>query len=58
VDEISKLLVETKSNLILFLKKINLESLTEIRADKFGDVVKLIRDTAAKRAEREKATQS
>jgi hypothetical protein len=57
VDEISKLLTETKSNLVLFLKKINLESLTEIRADKFDDVVKLIRDTAAKRAARE-GTQS
>lgn len=55
VDEISKLLVDTKSNLVLFLKKINLESLTEIRADKFDDVVKLIRDTAAKRAAREGA---
>ncbi len=53
VDEISKLLMDTKSNLVLFLKKINLESLTEIRADKFNDAMKLIRDTAAKRAARE-----
>jgi hypothetical protein len=59
VDEISKLLLDTKSNLVLFLKKINLESLTEIRADKFNDAVKLIRDTAAKRAAREaQGTQS
>lgn len=59
VDEISKLLIDTKSNLTLFLKKINLESLTEIRADKFADAMKLIRDTAAKRAAREaQGTQS
>lgn len=53
VDQLRNLLTETKSNLVLFLKKIRLESLTEIRADKFDDVVKLIRDTAAKRAARE-----
>lgn len=53
VFEINNLLMETKSNLVLFLKKINLESLTEIRADKFDDAMKLIRDTAAKRAARE-----
>jgi len=53
VAEISALLTETKSNLTLFLKTIKLESLTEIRADKFEDAKKLIRDTAAKRAARE-----
>jgi hypothetical protein len=50
VFEINKLLTDTKSNLTLFLKKIGLESLTQIRADKFDAVVKLINDTAAKRA--------
>lgn len=54
VDQISKLLTETKSNLVLFLKTIKLESLTEIRASKFNDAVALIRNTAAKRAAREK----
>jgi hypothetical protein len=59
VFEINQLLMDTKSNLVLFLKKINLESLTEIRADKFADAMKLIRDTAAKRAAREaQGTQS
>lgn len=57
VFEINKLLTETKSNLVLFLKKINLESLTEIRANKFDDAMKLIRDTADKRAKREAAYQ-
>lgn len=50
VQEISNLLTETKSNLVLFLKKIKVESLTEIRADKLGDIKTLIKDTAAKRA--------
>lgn len=50
VDELRNLLTSTKSNVALFLKTIKLESLTEIRADKFGAVVKLINDTAAKRA--------
>lgn len=59
VFEINKLLMDTKSNLVLFLKKINLESLTEIRVNKFEDAMKLIRDTAAKRAAREaQGTQS
>jgi hypothetical protein len=49
VDEINKLLIETKSNLVLFLKRIKLESLTEIRADKFAEVVALIRDNAKRR---------
>ena len=53
VAELSKLLTDTGSNLTLFLKKIKLESLTEIRADKFDDAIKLIRDNAAKRAARE-----
>lgn len=53
VDELSKLLADTKSNLVLFLKAIKLESLTEIRADKFEAAKKLILDTAAKRAARE-----
>jgi hypothetical protein len=48
-DEINKLLIETKSNLVLFLKRIKLESLTEIRADKFGEVMTLIRDNAKRR---------
>lgn len=56
VAELSKLLTDTNSNLALFLKTIKLESLTEIRADKFEDAKKLINDTAAKRAAREKAT--
>lgn len=55
VDEISKLLIETKSNLTLFLKTIKLESLTEISASKFDNVMTLIRTTAKKRAEREAA---
>lgn len=55
VDELSKLLVETKSNIGLFLKAIKLESLTQIRADKFDAAKKLITDTAAKRAAREGA---
>lgn len=58
VDELSKLLVETKSNIGLFLKTIKLESLTEIRADRFDEMKKLVTDTAAKRAEREKGAQS
>jgi hypothetical protein len=49
VDEINKLLIETKSNLVLFLKRIKLESLTEIRADKFNEVLALIRDNAKRR---------
>lgn len=53
VDELSKLLADTKSNLGLFLKAIKLESLTQIGADKFEAVKKLIVDTAAKRASRE-----
>lgn len=53
VDEISKLLTETKSNLVLFLKKMKIESLTEIRADQFEGVKALINETAKKRAERE-----
>jgi hypothetical protein len=56
VDEISALLTETKSNLVAFLKTIKLESLTQIRADKFEDVKRFIRDTAAKRAAREAET--
>lgn len=55
VAELSKLLTDTGSNLTLFLKTIKLESLTEIRADKFEDAKKLVIDTAAKRAAREKA---
>lgn len=54
VQELSKLLSDTGSNLVLFLKTIKLESLTEIRADKFEEAKKLITDTAAKRAAREK----
>lgn len=50
VQEISTLLTKTKSDLVRFLKKIQLGSLTEIGADKFDDVIKLINDTAAKRA--------
>jgi ERF superfamily len=49
VDEINKLLIETKSNLVLFLRRIKLESLTEIRADKFAEVMTLIRDNAKRR---------
>lgn len=56
VKEISDLLTETKSNLVAFLKTIKLESLTQIRADKFEDVKRFIRDTAAKRAAREAET--
>jgi hypothetical protein len=52
-DELMALLKETKSNFLAFLKTIKLESLTEIRADKFEAVKKFIRDTAAKRAARE-----
>src|SRR4249920_500574 len=48
-DEINKLLIETKSNLVLFLKRIKLESLTEIRADKFAEVMTLIRENAKRR---------
>lgn len=55
VDEISKLLTETKSNLVLFLKKMKIEGLTEIRTDQFDGVMALIRETAAKRAAREAA---
>jgi hypothetical protein len=55
VDELNKLLTDTKSNLVLFLKTIKLESLTQIGADKFEAVKKLINDTAAKRAAREGA---
>lgn len=55
VKEISDLLTETKSNSVLFLKAIKLESLTQIRADKFEAAKTLIRTTAAKRAEREAA---
>lgn len=55
VAELSKLLIDTKSDLTRFLKAIKLESLTEIRADKFEAAVKLINDTAAKRAAREEA---
>lgn len=58
VDELTKLLTDTKSNIVLFLKTIKLESLTEIGTDKFESVKKLIVDTAAKRAEREKGAQS
>lgn len=58
VDEISALLTETKSNLVAFLKTIKLESLTQIRADKFEDVKRFIRETAAKRAAREQGAQS
>lgn len=53
VGELSKLLVDTKSNITLFLKAIKLESLTEIRADKFDAAIKLVKDTVAKRAARE-----
>lgn len=52
-DELMALLKETKSNPIAFLKTIKLESLTEIRVDKFEAAKKFIRDTAAKRAARE-----
>lgn len=55
VHQISALLTETKSNLDLFLKKIKLQSLSDIRADKFDEVMKMIRDVAAKRAAREGA---
>lgn len=53
VKELSDLLISTKSNLVLFLKAIKLESLTQIRADKFEAAKKLINETAKKRAERE-----
>jgi hypothetical protein len=48
-DQIGMLLAETKSNIVLFLKRIKLESLTEIRADKFDEVMALIRDNAKRR---------
>lgn len=51
-DELSKLLTSTGSNLVLFLKAIKLESLTEIRAEKFEDAKKFIQETAARRAAR------
>lgn len=50
VRELHKLLTDTKSNVALFLKKIKVEGLADIRADKFDELVKLINDTAAKRA--------
>jgi hypothetical protein len=53
VQELGDLLTKTGSNLVLFLKAIKLESLTQIRADKFEAAKKLIADTAAKRAARE-----
>lgn len=56
VRVISDLLTTTKSNLSLFLKKIKLESIAEIRADKFDEVVALIKDTAKKRAARDAET--
>lgn len=56
VREISDLLTSTKSNLSLFLKKIKLESLAEIRADKFDEVIALIKNTAEKRAARDAET--
>ncbi len=49
VDELQRMLAETKSNLTLFLKHIKLESLTQIRADKFDVVKNLILATARKR---------
>jgi hypothetical protein len=52
-DELMALLKETKSNVVAFLKTVKLESLTEIRTDKFEAAKKFIRDTAAKRAARE-----
>jgi hypothetical protein len=50
VQELNELLMATKSNLALFLKRIKLESLTQIRTDKFQDVVNLIKENAKKRA--------
>jgi hypothetical protein len=55
VDELSKLLTDTGSNLVLFLKAIKLESLTQIRADDFADAKKRIIDNAAKRKAMEPA---
>lgn len=57
VQEISDLLTKTKSNLGLFLKTIKLDGLAQIRADKFDAAIKLITDTAQKRAAREKGQQ-
>lgn len=50
-DELNKLLIETKSDLVKFLKHIKLESLTQIRASKFEDAKNLIKATAARRRE-------
>lgn len=50
VKEISDLLTETKSDLVRFLKAIKLESLTQIRADKFSDMMTFIQETAKRRA--------
>jgi len=55
VRELSDLLTATKSNLVLFLKTIKLESLTQIGVDKFEAAKTLINETAKKRAEREAA---
>lgn len=55
VKELSDLLTATKSNFVLFLKTIKLESLTQLRVDKFEAAKALINDTAKKRADREAA---
>ena len=49
VDEIRKLLADTQTNELLFLKRIRLESLTEISTKNFERAKKVIRDNAAAR---------
>ena len=49
VQEISLLLIETKSSLPLFLKTAKIESLTQLPADKFEGAKNYIRDNAKKR---------
>jgi DNA-binding MarR family transcriptional regulator len=53
VQEISDLLTDTKSDLVKFLARMKVESLTELRADKFEEIKQLIRSTAEKRQAKE-----
>jgi len=58
VKEIDKLLTETKSDLVKFLARMKVESLTDLRADKFDEIKALIKTTAAKRVAKEAVEQA
>ena len=53
VENLKTVISETNTNMTRLLNSINCSSLAEVRADKFDDLVKLIRDTAVKRQQKE-----